>query len=44
MHNVEASSAWPMTSVALQILPSGSYTVALYTDNDVARTTMVKLP
>jgi len=44
LHNVDANATWPMTTVALQILPAGSYTVALYTDNEVARTTMVKLP
>lgn len=41
---VEAGSDWPMTSIELQVIPSGSYTVALFTDNDVVRTTMVKLP
>jgi hypothetical protein len=41
---VEAGSNWPLTTVELQVIPAGSYTVALYTDNDVVRTTMVKLP
>lgn len=44
MQHVEAGAAWPLTSVELQIIPAGSYTVALYTENDVVRTTMVKLP
>lgn len=41
---VEAGSTWPMTTVELQVIPAGSYTVAIYTENDVVRTTMVKLP
>jgi len=41
---VEAGSTWPLTSVELQVIPAGSYTVAIYTDNDVVRTIMVKLP
>ncbi len=41
---VEAGSTWPMTTVELQVIPAGSYTVALFTENDVVRTTMVKLP
>ncbi|MFN4985247.1 MAG: hypothetical protein ACK5BQ_00125 [Ignavibacteria bacterium] len=41
---VEAGPMWPLVNVELPVIPSGAYTVSFITADDIARTTLLKLP
>lgn len=41
---VEAGPMWPLANVELPVIPSGAYTVSFITADDIARTTLLKLP
>jgi len=41
---LEAGPLWPLANVELPVIPAGAYTVSFITADDIARTTLLKLP
>lgn len=41
---IEAGQQWPLTTIELPVIPSGTYTVSLITADNIARTTLLKMP
>lgn len=43
-HGVDASTLWPLANIELPVMPAGTYTVSYITSDNIARTTLLKLP
>jgi hypothetical protein len=41
---VDAGSQWPHTTIDMPVIPAGTYTVTFSTPDNIARTTLLKLP